>query len=132
MLKEMYVKKGYSYVNARGQVFGQGTIVQVDMANEFVEKQAWKLESREVVVEPEPIPEIVLGDGPMPTPPADENLMKDVNNIVDKLGYLTEPPKVKVDPKAKKPGTGIDKEKAETMLDRVKNFVEEQKEEAKK
>ena len=129
MTTEMYVKKSYSYVDTKNRVHGQGSLVNVDLDDPYVKKQKWKLESREVIVEPEPIPKIVLGDG---TLPEDPDPMKDAVDLLEHIGELAEPPKVNIDPNAKKPGTGIEKEKAETMLDRVKEFVEKQKEEPKK
>jgi hypothetical protein len=121
----MKVKRGYSYVDERGKVYPQTTIVKIDDDRKHDKSQLWKLES---LNGPTPTPKTA----PKVSPKADP--VSDVKNLIEDLGSLVEdePPKVIPDPDAKKPGTGIEKEKAESMLDRVKQFVEQQKQESKK
>ena len=134
MTTEMYVKKSYSFVDEKNRIFGEGRLVNVDLEDPYIKKQLWKLEAHEVIVEPTPIPKIVLGDRPLPNPDDVAVASLGAKDLIEELGFLAEnePPKVIVDENKKKPGTGIEKDKAESMLSRVKDFVEKQKEEPKK
>ena len=126
MVQKFRVKRSYCYVNAGGRVHPEGSEVTLDDEDTFVKNQLWKLEPLEAVMaapEPIPVPEAV----------------KEAEELVDSLDFLidpklkdpNEPPKVVADPDAVKPGSGVEKEEAETMLDRVQKFIAKQEEEQK-
>jgi hypothetical protein len=119
----MTVKRGYSFVSKRGAVFGEYALVQIDDENKHDKGQMWKLEKLKS--------EVPVTTAP---PKRKKDPVAEAKNLIDELGPLieNEPPKVIVDPNAKKPAQDIPKEKAETMLDRVKQFVEKQEQENKK
>lgn len=126
MQKKFRVKKGYVYIDKLRRPQAPGTELVLDAVDDYVKKQLWKLE--------------VIGDvqaPKTPTPIPMPNVAKEAEDLVNSLDFLTdptskdpnEPPKVVVDPDAVKPGEGVKKEEAETMLDRVEKFIKDQQEE---
>ena len=119
MQKKFRVKKDYSYVNQASKVYPAGSELTLDAVDDFVKKQLWKLE---VVGETEHVS--------VDPPKQDAVVQLEAQDLVNSLAVLKEdePPKVIVDPDAVKPGEGVAKEEAETMLTRVEAFINEQKE----
>lgn len=126
MVKKFCVKKGYSYTDHGKRLHKAGTVLTLDPVDDYVKKQLWKLE---VAGDVEPEPQLEKN---VPLPQHDveaEKLINDLDFLRERKEH--EPPKVVVDPKAKKPAEGVAKPEAETMLERVKKFIDEQEEKAK-
>jgi hypothetical protein len=119
MQKKFRVKKDYVYVNQGGRPQGPGTELILDPVDDYVKKQLWKLD----VIGDVETPRTERKHIPVPT------LVESAEKLVDDLAFLKEkePPKVIVDPDAVKPGEGVEKEEAETMLSRVQDYIDKQK-----
>jgi hypothetical protein len=130
MPKKFRVKNGYCYVDKRMQAHISGTDLVLDAEDDYVKNQLWKLDVIGDVEEPKK---------PKPIPMPKEKVIEEAKELVDSLDFLTdpkvkdpnEPPKVIVDPDAEKPGLGVEKKEAETMLDRVEAFIKQQEQEHK-
>lgn len=125
MLKKFRVKPGCSYSDKGGRVTGPGQELMLDDEIDWVKQQVWKLEVTGAPAQPKPKQQNI----PLPATQSAEDLVDSLDFLVERT---SEPPKAPTHAGKAKPGEGVGKEEAETMLSRVQKFIEEQAAKEKK